>query len=98
MFKGLFSSGSSAPSSGGAAKELESLLEKMIIALVDEPNDIKLEQVGSTDELVSFELRVAKSDLGKVIGKKGRTASAMRTILSAASRKHRVGSDLRIVE
>jgi predicted RNA-binding protein YlqC (UPF0109 family) len=97
MFKGLFSSGTSAPNAT-AAKELESLLEKMITALVDEPKSIELQQVNTSDDLVSFELRVAKSDLGKVIGKKGRTASAMRTILSAASRKHRVGSDLKIVE
>lgn len=97
MFKNLFSSNSSV-TSGTPAKELESLLEKMIISLVDEPKEIQLQLVDTGDDIVSFELRVAKNDLGKVIGKKGRTASAMRTILSAASRKHRVGSDLRIVE
>jgi predicted RNA-binding protein YlqC (UPF0109 family) len=97
MFKSLFSSGS-ATSSGTPAKELESLLEKMIVALVDEPKEVQLQQIDSNEDIVSFELRVAKNDLGKVIGKKGRTASAMRTILSAASRKHRIGSDLRIVE
>ena len=55
-------------------------------------------QMADDDDHIAFELRVSKSDLGKVIGKRGRTASAMRTILSAASRKHRVNADLRIVE
>ncbi len=99
MFKSLFSSSaSSSVSSGGAVKELEGLLQKMINALVDEPTKVQLQQVGDAGDIVSFELRVAKTDLGKVIGKKGRTASAMRTILSAASRKYKVGSDLKIVE
>lgn len=99
MFKNLFSSSSSSSaSSGNAAKELEGLLSKMINSLVDEPSKVQLQQVSDGDDMVSFELRVAKSDLGKVIGKKGRTASAMRTILSAASRKYKVGSDLKICE
>jgi predicted RNA-binding protein YlqC (UPF0109 family) len=100
MFKNLFSSSSSSATtvSGDAAKDLSSLLETMITSLVDEPTKIELSRVDGADDLVAFELKVAKSDLGKVIGRKGRTASAMRTILSAASRKYNVGSELKIVE
>ncbi len=101
MFKNLFSSSSSSSAtavSGDAAKDLSSLLETMITSLVDEPAKIELNRVDGADDLVAFELKVAKSDLGKVIGRKGRTASAMRTILSAASRKYNVGSELKIVE
>ncbi len=95
MFKGLFSSSAATPN---AEKALSTLLESMIASLVDEPSKVELTCVGQDEELISFELRVAKDDLGKVIGRKGRTASAMRTILSAASRKYKVGADLKIVE
>lgn len=101
MFKNLFSSSpasSSVSTSGNPEKDLSSLLETMIASLVDEPKKIELSRVGGSDDLVAFELKVAKADLGKVIGRKGRTASAMRTILSAASRKYNVGSELKIVE
>jgi len=99
MFKQLFSSvtGTNTPSESNS-KDLKDLLENMIKALVDEPQSIELTEAESDDDHIAFELRVSKSDLGKVIGKRGRTASAMRTILSAASRKHRVNADLRIVE
>lgn len=94
MFKNLFSS---AATVSNDSKELDDLVENMVKALVDEPGSIDLKR-NDADEGVIFELRVSKNDLGKVIGKKGRTASAMRTILSAASRKHKMSADLRIVE
>lgn len=97
MFKQLFSSVARAPAQADSS-ELRSLLENMIKALVDEPQQVELTEAESDADHIAFELRVSKSDLGKVIGKRGRTASAMRTILSAASRKHRVNADLRIVE
>jgi predicted RNA-binding protein YlqC (UPF0109 family) len=96
MFKNFFSSNAAAVVSGDT-KDLNELVENMVKALVDEPNSIDLKR-NDSDEVVIFELRVSKNDLGKVIGKKGRTASAMRTILSAASRKHKLSADLRIVE
>lgn len=95
MFKNLFSSAAAVVSND--TKELDHLVEEMVKALVDEPRSIDLKR-NDGDEGVIFELRVSKNDLGKVIGKKGRTASAMRTILSAASRKHKLSADLRIVE
>lgn len=96
MFKNFFSS-SAAPVATGDSDDLNELVENMVKALVDEPDSINLKR-NDGDEGVIFELRVSKNDLGKVIGKKGRTASAMRTILSAASRKHKLSADLRIVE
>jgi predicted RNA-binding protein YlqC (UPF0109 family) len=101
MFGGFFSSGSSSTNAksldADQSKALHDLIENMVRGLVDEPEKINLKLVDGDEGLV-FELRVSKSDLGKVIGKKGRTASSMRTILSAASRKHKVSADLRIVE
>ena len=55
-------------------------------ALVDSPNDVAVAEVEGEKTTV-LELRVAKEDLGKVIGKQGKTARAMRTILSAAGTK-----------
>ena len=71
---------------GNAAQQLEGLLKTVVSYLVDDPNSI---QVTTTDgeRRVILELRVAKSDVGKVIGRQGRTARAIRTILSAAAAK-----------
>ena len=62
------------------------LIEDIAKALVDKPEDVAVGQVDGERTTV-FELRVATSDLGKVIGKQGNTARAMRTILSAAGTK-----------
>ncbi len=75
-------------------KELVSLMAK---ALVDHPDQVKVTEVVGEQTSV-IELRVAKEDLGKVIGKQGRTAKAMRTILSAASAKVRKRHVLELVE
>mgnify|MGYP000993786074 CR=1 FL=1 len=97
MFKNLFSTNSSNASNEDSSS-LKGLIENMTKALVDDPSRIQVAEVRNDDENLVYELRVSKSDLGKVIGKRGRTASAMRTILSAASRKHNLGVDLKIVE
>ncbi len=62
------------------------LIELMAKALVDKPEEVAVAEVDGERTTV-FELRVATSDLGKVIGKQGKTARAMRTILSAAGTK-----------
>ncbi len=62
------------------------LIEQMAKSLVDKPEDVSVAEVDGERTTV-FELRVATSDLGKVIGKQGKTARAMRTILSAAGTK-----------
>lgn len=75
-------------------KELISYIAK---ALVDKPDEVVVTEVQGEQTSV-IELKVAKDDLGKVIGKQGRTARAMRTILSAASTKVRKRSVLEIIE
>jgi predicted RNA-binding protein YlqC (UPF0109 family) len=66
-------------------------------ALVDQPEQVSVEEVEGNQTSV-LELKVAKEDLGKVIGKQGRTARAMRTILSAASAKIKKRTVLEIIE
>lgn len=66
-------------------------------ALVDHPEKVSVEEVEGNQTSV-LELKVAKEDLGKVIGKQGRTARAMRTILSAASAKIKKRTVLEIIE
>ncbi len=76
---------------------LKELIDYMARALVDNPEQVNVSEVEGEQTSV-IELRVAKEDLGKVIGKQGRTARAMRTILSAASTKIRKRAVLEIIE
>lgn len=66
--------------------EMKELIESMAKALVDRPEAVAVNEVEGERTTV-FELRVAPADLGKVIGKEGKTARAMRTILGAAGTK-----------
>ena len=76
---------------------MKELIEFIAKALVDSPEDVSVSEVEG--EITSvIELKVAKSDLGKVIGKQGRTARAMRVILSAASTKLNKRAVLEILE
>lgn len=77
--------------------ELKNLIEYVSKTLVDSPNDVQVNEV-SGEQTTVIELRVAKADLGKVIGKQGRTARALRTILNAASTKLKQRSVLEIIE
>lgn len=79
---------------GSTMKELVTYIAK---ALVDFPDQVHVSEIEGEQTSV-IELKVAKEDLGKVIGKQGRTARAMRTILSAASTKVRKRSVLEIIE
>lgn len=65
---------------------MKDLVERMAKALVDRPEDVSVNEIDGEKTTV-YELRVASSDLGKVIGKQGKTARAMRTILSASGTK-----------
>ncbi len=76
---------------------LKELIEFIARALVDEPDEVEVSDI-SGEQTVVLELRVAKNDLGKVIGKQGRTVKAMRAILNAASSKVRKRADLEILE
>ncbi len=73
------------------------LIEQMARALVDDPEAVRVVEVQGEKTSV-IELSVAKEDLGKVIGKQGRTAKAMRTILTAASTKIHKRCVLEILE
>jgi predicted RNA-binding protein YlqC (UPF0109 family) len=66
-------------------------------SLVEHPDEVSVEEIEEQDALV-FELKVAESDLGRVIGRQGRTAKALRTVLSAASAKTRRRVILEILE
>jgi predicted RNA-binding protein YlqC (UPF0109 family) len=81
----------------GSTDNMKDLIEFIAKALVDQPDQVKVSEVEGEKTSV-IELTVAKEDLGKVIGKQGRTARAIRTILSAASTKIRKRSVLEIIE
>ena len=76
---------------------LKDLVEFMAKALVDDPDKVEVNEIVGEQTTV-VELKVSKDDLGKVIGKQGRTARSMRTILNAASTKLHKRSVLEIVE
>jgi hypothetical protein len=76
---------------------MKELIGYIARALVDQTDQVVVTEVQGSQTSV-LELKVAKEDLGKVIGKQGRTARAMRTILSAASAKVKKRTVLEIVE
>jgi len=76
---------------------MKELIKRIAQALVDNPDQVTVEGVEGRQTLV-LELKVAKEDMGKVIGKKGRTAQAMRDILNAASGKLKKRTILEIIE
>jgi predicted RNA-binding protein YlqC (UPF0109 family) len=76
---------------------MKDLIYSIAQALVDNPEQVTVAEVQGNQTSV-LELKVAKEDLGKVIGKQGRTARAMRTILSAASAKVKKRTVLEIIE
>lgn len=77
--------------------DLRELVEFLAKALVDNPDKVEVNEIVGEQTTV-VELRVAKEDLGKVIGKQGRTAQSMRIILNAASTKLKKRAVLEIVE
>ena len=70
----------------GASSALKDLIHAIAVELVDRPDQVQVTEVGGEQNSV-IELRVAKEDIGKVIGKEGRTAQSMRTLLTALSQK-----------
>jgi uncharacterized protein len=76
---------------------MKDLINYIAQALVDHPEQVSVNEV-TGDQTSVLELTVAKEDIGKVIGKQGRTARAMRTILNAASAKTKKRTVLEIVE
>ncbi len=76
---------------------MKELISYIAQSLVDQPGEVTVSEVQGNQTTV-LELKVAKEDLGKVIGKQGRTAQAMRTILSAVSSKIKKRTVLEIIE
>lgn len=76
---------------------MKELVETIARALVDRPEDVQVKTVGGAQVTV-VELRVNAEDLGKVIGRQGRTAKAIRTVLSAAGTKAHKRFTLEILE
>lgn len=89
------------PSTSAVASDKEPALRELVLylarALVEHPDEVVVEEVDEPDATV-FELKVAESDLGRVIGRQGRTAKALRTVLSAASAKVKRRAILEILE
>tara|TARA_X000000950_G_C13790632_1_gene609188 strand:- start:750 stop:989 length:240 start_codon:yes stop_codon:yes gene_type:complete len=77
--------------------ELQELISYVSKSLVDLPDEVEVNEIVGEQTTV-IELKVDKTDLGKVIGKQGRTARALRTILNAASTKLKTRSVLEIIE
>ena len=76
---------------------MREFLEHIVRALVDYPDEVDITEVEGTRTTV-FELRVGEGDLGKVIGKAGQTAKAIRTLLAAASARRGKRAVLEILE
>ena len=76
---------------------MKTLIEYIAKSLVDKPEEVEVKELEG-EQTSDLELKVAKEDLGKVIGRQGRTARAMRTILGAASIRAKKRTVLEILE
>jgi hypothetical protein len=76
---------------------MKDLITEIVKALVDQPDEVYVNEIEGSHTII-LEVRVAKMDMGKVIGKQGRTAQAIRTILSAASGKKRESYRFELIE
>ena len=85
------------PAGEDPVQNMTDLVTEIALALVDDPDSVVVEAIAEGDATV-IRLRVSPTDVGKVIGKQGRTARSMRTILSAASMKLKHRFSLDIVE
>jgi predicted RNA-binding protein YlqC (UPF0109 family) len=78
-------------------KPMKELIEHIAKAIVEKPEEVQVRGIEGENAVV-IELRVAKDDIGKVIGKKGKTITAMRTILNATRDQKRKRQVLEVVE
>jgi len=76
---------------------MKALIENIARALVDHPDQVSVNEIDS-ETSATIELRVAPEDLGKVIGRRGRTAAAMRSLLTASAAKQKKRAVLEILE
>ena len=76
---------------------MKEIIKYIVQELVDHPDQVEVSEIEGK-EIAVLELKVAKEDIGKIIGKQGRTAQAIRTILSAVSGKAKKRTVLKILE
>ena len=76
---------------------MKELIKRIAESLVDQPDQVSVKEIHG-DRLVVYELKVAKSDMGKIIGKQGKNADAIRTILKAVAGKTRKQVLLELLE
>ena len=77
---------------------MKELLEYMLKELVDSPDNVEITEEEEDDKTVIFKVKVAEDDIGKVIGKKGRTVDSIRIIMRAASAKRDKSSIVKIMD
>ena len=77
--------------------ELKELIEYVVKALVDNPEKVEIKEIAGEKSSI-YEIKVGEGDMGKVIGKEGRTANAVRTIITAAAMKQGKRAVLEILE
>ncbi len=76
---------------------MKEFIEYIVKNLVDNPDSVKITEVGGTQSLI-IELSVQKSDIGKIIGKKGKTINAIRTLLMSVASRNGIRVSLEILE
>jgi hypothetical protein len=76
---------------------MRDIINKIVKAIVDSPDDVNISEIDGGRTTI-IELKVAKDDIGKVIGKKGRTISAIRTLLASAGGKEKIRYVLELLE
>ena len=77
---------------------MKQVLEIIAKALVDNPEEVSIKEIENEDSSITYELSVAESDMGKVIGKQGRIAKALRTVVKAAASRENKKVSVDIVE
>ena len=77
---------------------MKEVLEIIAKSLVDYPDEVDVKEVTNDDQTVTLELRVADSDMGKVIGKQGRIAKAIRTVVKAAASRENKKAAVEILQ
>ena len=87
----------SIPAGNERNRAMKDLIKRIVQSLVDNPEQVEVSDV-ETDRTLILEIRMAKADIGKVIGKQGRTAQAIRTILNAASGKTKKRTIMEIID
>jgi len=78
-------------------RKMKEFVEYIIKNLVDNPDKVKINEIGGTHTLI-IELSVEKSDIGKIIGKKGKTINAIRTLLMSVASRNGIRVNLEILE